>query len=160
MPGYTRLNHLDNCLTEMTRVHSEEVPDDVLNMVRAEMVRKAIAPESLRYFGMRNILKELGLEKYIDNAYYIINEVKGVTQLPPPIITDELKEQIRGLFIAITVKPLSYNYMIYKLCEILKANEVLKCIPMAKSDEKIRLQDQKWREVCVQNNWPYYDTIV
>ena len=43
---------------------------------------------------------------------------------------------------------ISYSYIIYKFCELLELDHLLKYFPLLKSSKKIQEHDIIWKKVC------------
>ena len=46
-----------------------------------------------------------------------------------------------------------------KLFQIFGKNEYLMYFPLLKSDEKVKTQDEIWKKVCEDLNWPFYPSV-
>jgi len=54
---------------------------------------------------------------------------------------------------------LNYNYIFFKMCQLLNKNEFLSLFPLLKSREKLYEHDQIWRGICKELNWKFIASI-
>lgn len=112
---------------------------------------------------MREILKRLRINKYYEHINYIINRINGV---PTPQFSPDLEEKLYKMFRDIQApflkhcpkdrkNFLSYSYVLYKFFQILGLNEYLKYFPLLKSREKLYVQDQIWKNICIDLNYEF-----
>ena len=160
---YTRLDHFDLLLCNLTRDHAKEVPSNVITTIQDELEKQGMHPNTITNGSLFHILKATDMYQYEESSNFIINQLKGLPEAPLPTITDELKAQLRSMFNALPALPgrssLSYVYIMHKLCEILHATEVLQCIPLPKNVNKITAYNTIWRTICDATGWAYYDTV-
>lgn len=115
---------------------------------------------------IRQILRELKLQRYYNNTYYIIRQLTGsaLVEFDPPHET-ELMEMFRRIQLpfssnrGIRVNMLAYPYLIRKFCEILGWEEIATQIYSMRSTEKLRQQDLIWRRICDELQWPFYRSV-
>lgn len=55
---------------------------------------------------------------------------------------------------------LSYNYVLYKFCELLELDEYKKHFSLLNDIEQLRVQDKMWKGICEILNWKYISTNV
>lgn len=166
--AYKRINHLRELLSQLQAKESSEIPDDILQAVRAEFVKarikdvSEITQEKVKYY-----LKKLNLNKYYEHARQITNALNGK---PPPCISNELYEKFINMFTDIQepferVCPknrknfFSYNYILFKFCELLNEHELMPLFPLLKSREKLYQQDCIWKNICTITHWPFYKSV-
>ncbi len=112
---------------------------------------------------MKDILKKLRLHNYYEHIPHIISKI---TDRPPPTINRDVEEKLKQMFKEIQapfakhcpksrINFLSYSYCLHKMCELLELDEFLKCFPLLKSREKLRLQDKIWEAICHDLKWQY-----
>ena len=166
--AYKRINHLRELLAQLQAKESSEIPEEILHKLRAEFVKSRIqnmseiTQEKVKYY-----LKKLHLNKYYEHARQITNVLSGK---PPPFITKELYEKLINMFTDIQepferVCPknrknfFSYNYILYKFCELLGEFEIMKLFPLLKSREKLYQQDCIWKNICAIMGWTFYKSV-
>lgn len=166
--AYKRINHLRELLSQLQAKENSEIPDDIIQAVRAEFIKarikdvSEITQEKVKYY-----LKKLNLNKYYEHARQITNILNGK---PPPCISSEIYENLINMFTDIQepferVCPktrknfFSYNYILYKFCELLNECELMTLFPLLKSREKLYQQDCIWKNICTITNWPFYKSV-
>jgi len=162
---YKRINHFREWCNQVQGKESTDIPDDIFEKILTEIKKeKIIELKSISYIKMRDILKRLRINKYYEHINYIINRINGI---PTPQFSPELEEKLCNMFRSIQApflkhcpkdrkNFLSYSYVLYKFFQILGLNEYLKYFPLLKSREKLYVQDQIWRNICIDLN---YDII-
>ena len=111
-------------------------------------------------------MKKLGYNKYYEHIPFI----KHKLGIKPPVMTQQLEDTLCNLFMEIQrpyakycpknrVNFLNYYYTVYKLCELLKQTQFLPYFPMLKDREKRIEQDEIWKKICKELNWPFIPTI-
>ena len=107
------------------------------------------------------------MNKYYEHTRQITNLLNGK---PPPCISSELYETLINMFMDIqepfeTVCPrnrknfFSYNYVLYKFCELLGEREMMSLFPLLKSREKLYQQDCIWKDICRITGWTFYKSV-
>jgi hypothetical protein len=165
--AYIRLNHFKEILSQFQAKETTQIPDEVIEAIRARIKKERITNMSLiNYDKMRDILRKLGLNKYFEHIQYI-NSIFGIK---PPIMNEELHETLCVLFIEIQ-KPwavhcpanrtnfFNYTYTLYQLCVLLDQVQYLPYIPMMKDREKQLEQDMIWKKVCMDLDWEFFPTV-
>ena len=165
--AYIRLNHFKEILSQFQAKETTQIPDDVIEAIRARIKKERITDMSIiNYDKMRDILRKLGLNKYFEHIQYI-NSQFGIK---PPIMNEELHETLCVLFIEIQ-KPwavhcppnrtnfFNYTYTLYQLCVLLDQVQYLPYIPMMKDREKQLEQDMIWKKVCMDLDWEFFPTV-
>ena len=166
--AYKRSNHLREILAQLQAKETSNIPDEILNALRTEFKKARITKlEEITQQKVKMYLKKLKFNKYYENTRQITNILNGK---PPPTISDELYEKFINLFMEIQepfdkVCPknrknfFSYNYILYKFCELLNETDTMQLFPLLKSREKLYQQDCIWKNICEINNWPFYKSV-
>jgi len=165
--AYIRLNHFKEILSQFQAKETTQIPDEVIEAIRARIKKERIEDMSLiNYDKMREILRKLGFNKYFEHIQYI-NSMFGIK---PPIMNEELHETLCVLFIEIQ-KPwaihcpanrtnfFNYTYTLHQLCVLLDQTQYLPYIPMMKDREKQLEQDMIWKKVCGELDWEFFPTV-
>ena len=116
---------------------------------------------------MKTILKKLRLHQYYEHIPHIISKITGNL---PPTINRETEERLKSMFRDIQmpfarhcpkqrINFLSYSYVLNKMCQLLELDDFIKCFPLLKSRDKLRLQDKIWEKICEDNKWEYIPSI-
>lgn len=166
--AYKRINHLREILAQIQAKETSNIPNEVLDALRTEFKKTRITDLSeITQDKVRFYLKKLKFNRYYENCRQITNILNGK---PPPTISEELYEKIMTLFSEIQ-EPyeracpsnrknfFSYNYILYKFCELLDEQETMQLFPLLKSREKLYQQDCIWKKICEINDWPFYKSV-
>lgn len=159
---YKRINHFREWCNQVQGKESTDIPDEVFEKILAEIKKEKIVDlKTITYTKMRDILKRLRINKYYEHINYIINRINGI---PTPQFSPELEEKLCSMFRSIQApflkhcpkdrkNFLSYSYVLYKFFQILGLDEYLKYFPLLKSREKLYVQDQIWKKICIDLNY-------
>ena len=165
--AYKRINHFREILAQFQAKETTHIPDEVLESIRLQAKKERIPldPQWFTNAKAKEILKKLGLNRYYEHIPYI----KDKLGIKPPVMSPELEEVLCNLFMALQapyakccpddrVNFLNYYYTGYKLCELLEQYEFLPYFPMLKDPEKRLEQDEIWKKMCSELDWPFIDT--
>lgn len=166
--SYKRVNHFNEWVSQIQGKESTEIPEEIFEKILSEIKKEQIKDTlKLSYNKMREILKKLKFNKYYEHIYYIIYRLNGIS---PPNFTPELEEKLRNMFKEIQgpflkhcpdkrKNFLSYSYVLFKFCQLLEKDEYLKHFSLLKSREKLHIQDQIWRKICLEVRWEFIQSI-
>jgi hypothetical protein len=166
--SYKRINHFREWCNQVQGKESTDIPDEIFEKILNEIKKEKISDtKTITYTKMREILKRLRINKYYEHINYILNRINGI---PTPQFSNELEDKlclmfrdIQGPFLKHCPKDrknfLSYSYVLYKFFQILGLNEYLKYFPLLKSREKLYLQDQIWKQICKDLNYPVIPSL-
>jgi len=166
--SYKRINHFREWCNQVQGKESTDIPDEIFEKILNEIKKEKISDtKTITYTKMREILKRLRINKYYEHINYILNRINGI---PTPQFSAELEDRlclmfrdIQGPFLKHCPKDrknfLSYSYVLYKFFQILGLHEYLKYFPLLKSREKLYLQDQIWRKICEELNYPIIPSL-
>lgn len=166
--AYKRINHLRELLAQLQAKESSEIPQHVIDCMKGEFKKARIYnKEEITQEKVKSFLKKLKLNKYYEHTRQITNILTGT---PPPVISSQLYETIINMFMEIQepfdrVCPknrknfFSYNYILYKFCELLGEKEHMSLFTLLKSREKLYQQDCIWKEICAITKWPFYKSV-
>ncbi len=159
---YKRINHFREWCNQVQGKESTDIPDEIFEKILMEIKKDKITDlKKITYLKMRDILKRLRINKYYEHINYIINRINGI---PTPQYSTELEDKLCNMFRSIQApflkhcpkdrkNFLSYSYVLYKFFQILGLNEYLKYFPLLKSREKLYVQDQIWKKICIDLNY-------
>ena len=168
---YRRSNHFQEWLNAFMARQSGFIPDDVFDGIRGELKKQRIVDMSvLTQQRLRTIMKTLRLNKYYENAQFILYHLKGVKA---PTLSREVEDELRVMFNKIQapfdravkkVAPerrnfLSYSYTIYKMLELMELDYLLIYFPLLKSRTKLIVQDLIWKEICNEVKWRFIPSV-
>ena len=166
--SYKRVNHFNEWVSQIQGKESTEIPEEIFEKILSEIKKEQIKDTlKLSYNKMREILKKLKFNKYYEQIYYIIYRLNGIS---PPNFSPELEEKLRNMFKEIQgpflkhcpdkrKNFLSYSYVLFKFCQLLEKDEYLKHFSLLKSREKLHVQDQIWRKICLEVRWEFIQSI-
>lgn len=123
-------------------------------------------PDSLtEYKRIRMAMKELGLQKYYNNVYYVMHHCFGYSLVRFSKINEArllaMFLRIQEPFARITrcrTNMLSYQFLIKKFCELL-GYKVAAYIPNLKSRNNLQQQDFLWKQICDELGLPFYASV-
>lgn len=168
--SYRRSNHFNEWITQFCGNESTQIPDDILESLRAELKKQRIENAyQITTTLVRGLLKKLRLNKYYEHCPHITNLLSGVR---PPQMSAILEERLRMMFSEIQTpfdkvcdkvckgrkNFLSYSFTIYKLLELLGEDSFLPFLPLLKSREKLTAQDRIWQAICAELQWEFIPT--
>jgi predicted RNA-binding Zn-ribbon protein involved in translation (DUF1610 family) len=165
---YKRINHYMEWLSQFQAKESTEIPKEIYEKITCEMKKHRIrSTTTITIRQMKEILKKLRLHQYYEHVPHIISKITG---LPPPTISRDTEEKLKIMFKEIQqpfsrhcpssrTNFLSYSYVLHKFCQLLELDDFIKCFPLLKSREKLRLQDKIWKKICEDLRWQYYPSI-
>jgi hypothetical protein len=166
--AYKKINHLNEWLAQFQAKETTEIPQSVLDQIRAELRKERITDMSkLKPSKLKEVLKKLKLSRCYDHVAHILNRLNGNSA---PVLSREVEEKLRFMFKEIQfsfVKHcpkkrsnfLSYSYVLYKFCELLELDDYLPCFPLLKSREKLYMQDKIWQLICTDMGWQFIRTV-
>ena len=166
--AYKRINHLTECLNALQGKEGTTVPDEVIEKVRAEFKKNRISSTSeIKPSKVKQYLKKLGYSAYYENIHTIANTISGMPTLK---LSSELEKKLKDMFNLIQdpfykhKSPkrknfLSYNYVLYKFCELLGEDDLLIFFPLLKCQKNLHVQDTIWRKICEELSWEYICTV-
>ena len=166
--SYKRINHFREWCNQVQGKESTDIPDEIFEKILAEIKKEKITDtKTITYAKMREILKRLRINKYYEHINYILNRINGI---PTPQFSAELEEKLCIMFRDIQApflkhcpkdrkNFLSYSYVLYKFFQILGLYEYLKYFPLLKSREKLYLQDQIWKNICIELDYPIIPSL-
>lgn len=169
--NYKRNNHFQECLNQLQAKENTNIPPKIIEELLLEFKKYNITnPKLFTASLVKSYLKKLKYNKYYEHIPTIINEICG---LRAPKMTPELEEQLKIMFDEIQdpfekyskiISPnrknfLNYNYIFYKMCQLLNKDEFLKFFPLLKSRENLYEHDLIWKGICNDLRWEFIPSI-
>jgi hypothetical protein len=173
--SFARLqNNSSKCKTFTNQLQAKEnttIPPKIIEDLTKEFKKYNIHnPKLITAFLVKSYLKKLKYNKYYEHIPTIINEFCG---LKAPKLTPELEQQLKIMFDEIQIpfekyskivcpkrkNFLNYNYIFYKMCQLLKKDEFLNFFPLLKSREKLYEHDLIWKGICQDLRWEFIASI-
>jgi hypothetical protein len=163
--AYKRINHFREILAQFQAKESTQIDDSIIEQIREKVKKERITIDKLTNDKTKQILKNLGYNKYYEHIPFI-KEKLGIR---PPTMPIELETKLCNLFLEIQrpyakfcpiqrVNFLNYYYVLYKLCELLGEDQYLKHFYMLKDPIKRMEQDEIWKKICAELNWEFIPT--
>lgn len=164
---YKRFNRIQEILSTLQSKENTDIPKEILHAIKQEIEKDGRVPTSVDI--VKYYLKRLSLQHYYEHAPFIFNKLNNVefTRIPKDVEEKfcEMFKQIQEPFeiVKAQVSPstsfLSYNYVLYKFCELSELDEYKKHFSLLNNVEKLRVQDKMWKGICEILNWKYISTI-
>uniref|UniRef100_A0A6C0IA81 TFIIB-type domain-containing protein n=1 Tax=viral metagenome TaxID=1070528 RepID=A0A6C0IA81_9ZZZZ len=169
--NYKRNNHFQECLNQLQAKENTKIPPRIINDLTEEFKKYNITdPKMFTPTLVKGYLKKLKYNKYYEHIPTIINEFCG---LRAPKMTPELEQQLKIMFDEIQgpfekyskiICPerknfLNYNYVFYKMCQLLKKDEFLNFFPLLKNREILYQHDLIWKGICKDVHWQFIPSI-
>lgn len=167
---YKRPNHLQEVLLQLQGMEKKPVEREALDRVREEARKYRIDVSKITMAEVRTILERLSLPKLYEHSAQIVHTLSG---RPPIIIPEEVEARIKRMFNELMPvfeenkgkrrNFLSYTFAILKILEIIGEEDLVQAgrqMKMLKSKSKVREQDEVWRKICRDLNWPYFETRI
>ena len=169
--NYKRNNHFQECLNQLQAKENTTIPTKIIDDLTIEFKKYNITdPKVVTTSLLKNILKKLKYNKYYEHIPTIINQFCGIKA---PKMTPELEQQLKLMFDEIQIpfekysfnvcpdrkNFLNYNYVFYKMCELLNKDDFLCYFPLLKSREKLYEHDLIWKGICQDLRWEYIPSI-
>lgn len=165
--AYQRINHFREILAQFQAKETTQIPTDVLENIKFQIKKERINLEDISYQRTKNILKNLGYNKYYEHIAYIKNKLG----IHPPVMSQELEKTLCNLFSEIQnpyskycpndrTNFLNYYYTVFKLCELLGQKEYLPLLKQAMIGDRIKRieQDNIWKKICDEMDWEFIPT--
>ncbi len=165
---YKRINHFQEWLSQIQGKQNTEIVEKVFVGLQKEFVKNRVDNfQKLTPKFVKSCLSKLGFTKYYEHAEYIIHHFNG---LPPPVLTVETEEEFREMFREIQIpfalcKPkkrknfLSYSYIFHQFSMLTGQDQLLTHFPLLKSRQKLKVQDDIWKEMCKILKWEFIPTV-
>ena len=166
--SYKRENHYKDHLNRVQAKETTKIKPEVEDVVYYEFCKEQYTNlADLDETKVRAYLKKYikyGFNKYYENAQQIINKITGIKPLDIPI---EREKKLYELFLRIEkafakhcpesrCNLISYQFIIYKECEILGYDEYLPYFTLLKSNDRKQEQNEVWKKICEDEGLPYY----
>jgi len=164
--AYKRINHFKEILSQFQGKETTQIPPEVIVNIKLQMKKERIKLSDITNQKTKEILKNLGYNKYYEHIQFI----KEKLGIKPQVMSAELEETLCNLFIELQapyskycpddrVNFLNYYYTAYKLCELLGKTQYLEHFPMLKDREKRIEQDTIWKKICAELDWEFIPTM-
>lgn len=164
---YKKINHLKEKLNQFQSKESADVPDNICEIIKADLRKRRINSDTFTPTDIRSILKKHKLTSYYEHLQQIYCKISGS---PPISLSREIEETIINMFQTMQdsfrkhcptnrSNFLSYSYVLNKLFKILNMYEHAKYFSLLKSKEKLREQDFIWKKICTDMGWKFHSSF-
>ena len=161
---YKRLDHFKEVLSQFQGKERKDIPRTVI-----ERLRESIKNDSPTILEVKQNLRKLKLNKYVENVLYIHHVLSGT---PLPYIKREIEDKMIRLFKQLErvfglvrsrvpfarTSFLNYYYVLFKLLDYLQQPELLHRVPLLKTHVRVKQHDALWRHICEELDWPFRPT--
>ena len=166
---YKRKNHYREIMMQFQSKHSIDIPNIVYYKLYQELEKNNINPKKDKRFDilfLKKLLSKLGFKQFYDHRITIFCKMKDEE---PPTFTKNEEDKISSMFKQVEDSfeknhPknrdnfINYNYVIFKICELLELDHVLPYFTLLKSPDKLQEQDNMWKVICNDLRWEFYPT--
>lgn len=165
---FKRENHLRETIASSEGKEHATIPDSVFGIILSELKKQKITNMiDVTKEQVKAILKKTHLSKHYEHCSYIVSQLSGkpTEPFPPALVQQFVKMfvQVQDPFVKhaplVRKNFLSYNYVLYKFCELLEKDEYLDRFSLLKSGDKLSGQDKIWKKICEDLQWQYIPTI-
>jgi predicted RNA-binding Zn-ribbon protein involved in translation (DUF1610 family) len=161
--SYRRINHLNEILSQIQGKETTDIPKEIYDEIYSELRKERFTDISkLTTDKLKKVLKKIGRSKYYEHIPYMVIQMGGI---PPPIISPEVEEIIRDIFLKMQhpfnncdkerTNFLTYTGVLYKIFELLDMDHYLKNFKFLKDDKKQYYQEQIWKQICEELGWEF-----
>jgi hypothetical protein len=162
---YKKLDHFKEVLCQFQAREGKQIPAEILQKIR-EALHTNSEPN---YADIRNTLRQLKLNRYVENIYFIHHVVTG-QEAPhiPKLREEKMLRMFRQIERAFANTPealrskrksfLNYFYVVYKLLELMGETELMGRISLLKTRLRVRQHDAVWRYICEELGWKFIPT--
>ena len=169
--GYKRINHFNEWLAQKQGIESTVIPDEIIKYVSRELelrkinenskVKISLIKEILKIGGFTNfyehssqllsILTGSKVPTFTSNQLYELKTMFNLCQYPYDNCPIEIRKdsetgKVRKNF-------LTYEYVLFKMCELLGYVEFNGMFNLLKSIKKLNKHDEIWKYICEYNEW-------
>ena len=162
--SYKKSNHFGDWLLRTQAKETYVVADSVVKTVMEELANRNIHPDDVEQNIVLKIMKDKKLKSKAYN--YAAQVTMRCTGVPPPRLTSEMDQLANLIFIAIQ-EPytkhmpanrknfLSYSYCIYRIYELLGADDLLSTLPLLSGRGKLPRQDAIMKKIYEDMDWEW-----
>lgn len=155
--AYLRMNHFNERLTYSQAKESTRIAIEDIQKVMDRLIERRITEiDKITMEMTYGIAKDLKMRHVYKQNTQLWCRVTGK---PPLRMSPEQEEQLRSMFRAVNrlwlrYKPderknfLSYNYIIFKFCQLLGMDKFCGLYKLLKGDKKLEKQDEIFKKIC------------
>lgn len=162
--SYKKSNHFGDWLLRTQAKETYVVSDSIVKIVMEELANLNVHPDDVDQNIVLRIMKDKKLKSKAYN--YAAQVTMRCTGIPPPRLTSEMDQLANLIFIAIQ-EPytkhmpasrknfLSYSYCIYRIYELLGADDLLSTLPLLSGRGKLPKQDAIMKKIYEDMDWEW-----
>jgi len=160
---YKKINHLKEKLNQFQSKETAEIPDYIYDIIYVELKKQRIDPKNCIPIDIKKSLKKNRETSYYEHIQQIYCKVSGS---PPITLSRETENTIISMFQSMQESFqkykkgrsnfLNYAYVLNKLFRICKLEKHSKFFYLLKSKDKLRDQDNIWKNICKDMNWDFH----
>lgn len=167
--SYKKITHFRECLEQCQGKERTDIPKTVFEQITDKLKEERIKSyKKLNVRKIKEILKELRLNRYYEHAPYILTKLTGKS---PVNISQELENRLEKMFkdTQVAFKKCcpdgrknfpSYNYVIHKFIQLIGDHDhLLEHFPLLKSPQKLLVMDSIWEDICDILKWEFHPSI-
>ena len=166
--NYRRINHFTEIMNQIQAKETTDISAELMSQILLELKKMRITNMALiTREQIRGILKKIGKDSYYDHVHYIMVHLSG--RNPNPLSSTDI-ERLNERFNEaqsywFVHRPdhrrnfIGYNYVVYKLFELLELDEFKQYCPLLKTRDKLVEYDHVWRNICRDLRWEFYPTV-
>lgn len=167
--SYKKITHFRECIEQCQGKERTDIPRQVFEKILEKLREEGIRDRSkLNRNKMKEILRELGLNRYYEHIPFILTKLGGQG---PPTIPPHIEDRLEQMFkqIQIAFKKCcpenrknfpSYNYVLHKCVELIgSCDELLEHFPLLKSKQKLQNMDVIWYNICCITGYDFIPSI-
>lgn len=168
-PVYKKSNHFRDKLNQKLSETKSNIPKNIIESVKKQLfVNNIKNTEDITTDIIKEILKNLGLEKYYQSTYSIYRIITNTKIIN---FDNELIGKLEKMFDSVTLSfekiknkgrksIFIYDYTIHKLLEILGFHIYKKHFKPPKNFEKVIEYDCLWKKICEDLQWEFIPTKI
>jgi uncharacterized Zn finger protein (UPF0148 family) len=171
---YKRLSHFTETLMKTQGKENTSIPPEIMDAMHQEIKKHRMDVRELKPYHIRQFLKRRGVPKLYEHTNTILGLLQGKSQKIPEHIETQLKQRFLALQKPFQIvcendssrrNMLRYNYIIYKLLQMIPGGEeYLHLFPLLKSRTKLKEHDDMWRRILAEmddrrGEWVFHPTI-
>lgn len=151
--NFKKKTHFKYILSELQGKETIRISDDEINKIIMLIRNKALDLNNISDNEIINVLESLNYKHYFSN----VRLIKRKLGIKIPSLTYKEEQKLCEMFSVIEQKysmqqlPISYHFIIYKLCELLNITQV-SMFPTRKYIEYNKIWNEEFDGICVTEN--------
>lgn len=166
--SYKRGNHFQDIMQHSQGLETFVVPQKIVDDVMLELYKQRVTDvQEITTQKVRAILKTMKERKSYDHVAQIWSRVTGKTC---PRLPTEAVELLKLMFNSLAApfarhcpsnrkNFLSYSFLLSKMLYILGYDDLCNTLSLLKGQDKISKQDEVWKKITADLDWPFYPSV-